>query len=187
MKKALVIIDIQNDYFENGRMALVGAEEASLKAAKVLQECRKENIPIVYIQHINDREGAPFFIPDTEGVEIHKNVKPLDNEKIIIKHWPNSFRETELLPYLNSLGIKELIICGMMTHMCIDTTVRAARDLGFINLLIEDACATLNLKIKQEEIEAKNVHNSFIAALNGTFATVINTEEYLNKTIYKID
>lgn len=187
MKKALLIIDIQNDYFEGGRMTLVGAEEASVNANSILQKCREENIPVIYIQHINAREGAPFFLPDTDGINIHKNVKPLDNEKIIVKHWPNSFRETELLSYLNSLDIKELIICGMMTHMCIDTTVRAARDLGFTSLLIDDACATLNLKIKDRETKAKDVHNAFMAALNGAFATVISTEEYLNKTIYKVD
>lgn len=182
MKKALLIIDIQNDYFEGGRMALVGPEEASRNANSVLQKCRKENIPVIYIQHINIREGATFFLPDTDGIKIHNNIKPLGNEKIIIKHWPNSFRETELLPYLKSLDIEELIVCGMMTHMCIDTTVRAAKDLGFTNLLIDDACATLNLKIKDKETEAKDVHNAFMAALNGTFATVISTEEYLNKT-----
>ncbi|WP_029906073.1 cysteine hydrolase family protein [Prevotella sp. 10(H)] len=182
MKKALIIIDIQNDYFEGGRKTLVGADKASLNAKAVLHDCRKDNIPVIHVQHINDREGARFFLPGTTGIDIHENVKPIDGEKIIIKHWPNSFRETELLAYLNSLEIKELVICGMMTHMCIDTTVRAANDLGFINLLIGDACATLDLEIEGRKINAANVHYAFLAALNGSFAKVVTAEEYLNKT-----
>jgi len=185
MKKALLIIDIQNDYFPGGRKVLVGAEAASQNARLVLENCRKEGIPVIYVQHINDREGAQFFLPHTEGINIHNNVKPLPDEKVIIKHFPNSFRETELLQYLESLEIRELIICGMMTHMCIDTTVRAARDLGLVNLLIGDACATLDLNINDKKIDAENVHNAFLAALNSSFATVVTTQVYLNKEYLK--
>ena len=183
IKTALLIIDIQNDYFEGGRKTLNNADKASLNAKLILEKCRLENIPVIHIQHINNREGATFFIADTEGIYIHDNVKPLAEEKVIVKHWPNSFRETELLSYLQSLDIEGLIVCGMMTHMCIDTTVRAAKDLGFINLLIGDACATLNLQISGKTVDAENVQNAFLAALNGSFAKVITTTEYLNQTI----
>lgn len=185
MKKALLIIDIQNDYFAGGRKTLAGSEAASENAKLVLENCRKEGIPVIHIQHINNREGATFFLPESAGTDIHKNVKPLVGEKVIIKHWPNSFRETGLLEYLQSLEIRELIICGMMTHMCIDTTVRAAKDFKFINLLIGDACATLDLQIKDKKTDAENVQNAFLAALNGSFATVVTTGEYLNKEYLK--
>ena len=95
MNKALVIIDIQNDYFENGTMTLVGAEEASLNARKILDKFRSEGLPVIYIQHLATSPKATFFLPQTKGSDIHDNVKPLSNEKVIVKHYPNSFRETQ--------------------------------------------------------------------------------------------
>ncbi len=177
--KALLIVDIQNDYFENGTMTLAGSLQASEKAGLILENFRKEKLPIIFIQHIAASPDATFFLPDTEGAEIHKNVKPLNTEKMIIKHFPNSFRETELHQYLTELEVKELVICGMMTHMCIDATARAAKDLGYECTVIGDACATRNLEIFGESVEAKEVHKAFLSALNYFYAKVMKTEDYL--------
>jgi nicotinamidase-related amidase len=179
MNTALLIIDIQNDYFEGGRMTLVGAEESSQNAKLILRNFRKKNLHVIHIRHIATRPDATFFLPCTEGSEIHKNVKPIENEKVIEKHFPNSFRETELLDYLKSKKISDLVICGMMIHMCIDATVRAAKDFGFDITLISDACATRQLEINGEITKAKDVHNAFLSALNGFYAKVVGTEEYI--------
>lgn len=179
MKTALIIIDIQNDYFEKGTMTLVGSEKASENARLVLDKFRTDGLPIIHIQHIATSSGATFFLPNTVGAEIHKNVKPLEHEKVIVKHYPNSFRETELLDYLKTNNITDLVICGMMTHMCIDATTRAAKDFGFNCILLEDACATKDLKILGQEVKAEEVHKSFTAALNGFYSTVKTTKQYL--------
>jgi nicotinamidase-related amidase len=113
------------------------------------------------------------------GAEIHENVKPLETEKIISKHYPNSFRETELLEYLKSKNITDLVICGMMTHMCIDATTRAAKDFGFNCTLIGDACATRDLEINGQQVKSDDVQKSFLAALNYFYALVKITQEYL--------
>jgi len=181
MKKALVIIDIQNDYFENGTMALVGVEEASLNARKILDKFRSEGLPVIYIQHLASSPKATFFLPMTVGAEIHKNIKPTANEKVIIKQYPNSFRETVLLEYLKSNDITELVLCGMMTHMCVDATVRAAKDFGFNCTVISDACATRDLEINGETVKASEVHKSFLAAFNGFYASVKTTKEFLEE------
>src|ERR1035437_247176 len=117
MNKALIIVDIQNDYFDKGTMTLVGSEQASENARLILDRFRAEGLPVIHIQHIAKSPAATFFLPNTVGAEIHKNVKPLLQEKVIVKHYPNSFRETELLDYLKSNNIRNLVICGMMTHM----------------------------------------------------------------------
>ncbi len=179
MKKALVLIDIQNDYFENGSMALVGAEEAGLNARKILDKFRSEGLPVIYIQHLAISPKATFFLPQTKGAEIHENIKPTASEKVIIKHYPNSFRETELLEYMKSNDITNLVICGMMTHMCVDATVRAAKDFGFNCVVISDACATRDLVFKGETVKAPEVQKSFLAALNGFYASVNTTMQYL--------
>jgi len=181
MNTALLIIDVQNDYFEGGAMSLVGTDKASENIKSLLQKFRTAHQPVVYIQHIATKPDATFFVPNTIGAEIHANVKPLDGEKVIIKHYPNSFRETDLLDHLKSLDITNMVICGMMTHMCIDATTRAAKDLGFECTLIADACATKDLEINGKIVTAENVHNSFLAALNYFYSTVINTNEYIGE------
>ena len=181
MNTALILIDIQNDYFKNGTMTLVGSEQASLNARQILDKFRADGLPVIHIQHIANRPGATFFLPVTKGADIHENVKPNENEKVIIKHFPNSFRETGLLEYLKSLNITDLVICGMMTHMCVDATTRAAKDFGFNITVIGDACATRNLTINGEVVKAADVHRSFLAAFNGFYALVITTKEYLER------
>jgi nicotinamidase-related amidase len=181
MQKALIIIDIQNDYFENGNMPLVGSTEASLNARKILDKFRKDNNLVVHIQHIATRPNSTFFLPNTIGAEIHENVKPITNEKVIIKHFPNGFVETELLGFLRENKITNLVMCGMMTHMCVDATVRAAKDYGFDIELIGDACATRDLELNRQIVKAIDVQNSFLAALNPYYSALKTTQEFLNE------
>ena len=126
MKTALLLIDLQNDYFPGGRMELEGSSEAVLRAKDILDTCRAVGIPVFHVQHLSLQKGAAFFLPDTDGVRIHDTVKPLPDETVIQKHYPNSFRETALLAELKKREISRLIVCGMMSQMCVDATVRAA-------------------------------------------------------------
>ena len=177
MKRALVIVDIQNDYFPGGKMELVGMEAASQKAQHVLELFRTKDIPIFHIQHISNRQGAIFFLPGTDGAEIHESVIPKSGEPLIQKHFPNCFRDTSLREQLIDLGVEEITFCGAMSHMCIDTSVRAAFDLGFRCILVSDACATRNLEFGGITIEASQVHAAFMAALSAPFAHVIEAKK----------
>lgn len=177
MKKALIIVDIQNDYFPGGAMPLEGSVEAGQQACKLLSDFRTKGLPVIHIQHISAHPGATFFLPDTPGVAIHDGVKPLPDEAVFQKHYPNSFRQTGLEQYLRDRGITELVICGMMTHMCIDTTVRAAFDLGFSCKLAHDACATRTLTFGNQTVPAQQAQTAYLAALNGMFADCRSTEE----------
>ena len=172
MKPALVIIDIQNDYFPGGKMELEGSPAASLQAAKLLEAFRARSLPLVHVQHVSNRPGASFFLPDSDGVRIHANVAPRPGETVIQKHFPNSFRETQLLEHLRALGADHLVIAGMMTHMCVDATTRAAADLGFSCSLAHDACATRALAFGAQRVPAAQVHAAFVAALSGLYAQV---------------
>jgi len=179
MTTALLVIDIQNDYFPNGKMTLTNPEQAAQNAGKLLTYFRQMGAPIFHVQHITEGEIVPFFHPNTEGVEIHESVRPLEDETVIVKHMPNSFFHTNLHEKLQNQGIKELIVCGMMSHMCIDATVRAAVEHGYTCQVIEDACATTTLQIEDKIIPAEHVHYAFMAALNGIYATVKTTEAFL--------
>ncbi len=158
-------------------MEVPGAEEASQAAKKLLDSFRQEHLPVIHIQHIAKRAGATFFLPDTDGINFHGSVAPLPDERVIEKHYPNSFRDTELDKYLASRKIKKLIICGMMTHMCIDATVRAAFDGGYECVVAHDACAARSLVFHGVEIPAEHVHGAYMAALSAVYARVLTAEE----------
>jgi nicotinamidase-related amidase len=184
MKKALLIIDIQNDYFEHGTMTLSGSAAASDNAKILLEKFRNDKLPVIHVQHLATRATATFFLPGTKGAQIHDSVKPLDTEPTIVKHYPNSFRDTDLLDYLKKNETTDLVVCGMMTHMCVDATVRAAKDFGFSITIPGDACATKDLDINGQIVKADQVQNSFLAALNYFYATVTTTSEYLCRTTH---
>jgi len=175
MTRALILIDIQNDYFPGGAMELAGMEEASALAGTALEEFRRRGLPVWHVRHESVQPGATFFLPGTPGAEIHPSVAPLENEAVIEKHWPNAFRETSLLDQLRSEAVEDLVICGAMSHMCIDATTRAAFDLGFRCTLLADACATRGLFYDGVEVPAGQVHAAFMAALSMPYASVVDT------------
>ncbi len=180
---ALLIIDVQNDYFPGGKMTLEKAEQAAQNILKVLEYFRENNLPVIHIQHISTNDGAAFFLPDTDGAEINHLVLPMEDEKIIVKHFPNSFRETDLLSFLQSKKIKSLVITGMMTDVCVESTTRAAFDFGFSNTVIGDATATRNRELNGVVVKAADVQKSILAgisALGGLYAHIINTNDFLN-------
>ncbi len=176
-RSALLIIDIQNDYFPGGAMELEGADAAGAKAGAALEKFRKSGNSIIHVRHLSVRPGSTFFIPGTRGAEIHDLVAPKGNETVLDKNFPNSFRNTELKTVLEKNGIKNLVVAGMMTHMCVDATVRHAADLGYKITLLGDACATRAQSYAGEKVPARQVHTAFLAALNGFYAKVVDTHE----------
>ena len=152
-------------------------ESAAGTAAGVLGAFREKNDSVYHIQHLSLRPGATFFIPGTEGAETHESVAPLDGEPVIQKNFPNSFRDTGLLERLRDDGIERLVICGAMSHMCIDATTRAAFDHGFSCTVLSDACATRDLVFEDKTIAAGDVHAAFMAALSVPYATVVTARE----------
>lgn len=175
MNPCLIVIDLQNDYFPGGRMALTGIDAAAANAGILLENFRGNNLTIIHVQHQSVRPGATFFLPNTHGAAINAAVAPRKDEVVIVKNYPNAFRETSLLDTLRRNDIDQVTVCGAMSHMCIDATVRAAYDLGFACTVAEDACATTQLAFGDRVIDAADVHASFMAALSGTYATVAAT------------
>lgn len=178
VKTALLIIDIQNFYFPGEGPGLVGAEEASLNAKEVLKIFREQNHLVVHIRHKTAR-----------GFEIHKNVEPIANEKVITKEEVNSFVGTDLLEYLKGNHINRLVIVGMQTQMCVEAAVRAGHDYGFECIVIQDACATRDLTLMGKTVKAEDVHVSTLATINdGGYGKVLDLrsfKENVNKYLYQ--
>jgi nicotinamidase-related amidase len=176
---ALLLIDIQNEYFPGGKNPLEAPEAAAAQARRLLEHFRQAGLPLLHIQHVANRLGATTFLPGTPGVEIHPAVAPLPGESVIQKHYPNSFRQTPLLERLQSLGVERLLICGMMTHMCVHAAGRAAADLGFEVIVAHDACATRPLTFNGQDVPAAQVQAAFLAALSGYYGQVLSVDEAL--------
>ena len=179
MTTSLIIVDVQNDYFPGGSMELVAMDEAAGCCQQLLQAFRAGQQPVFHIQHLSTRPGASFFVPDTPGADIHHSLQPVAGEAHIVKHFPSAFRDTDLNELLQLSGIGELVICGAMSHMCIDTTVRAAFDHGYQCRVIADACATRDLEYNGRQVAALDVQAAFMAALSVPFAQVLSCADYL--------
>ncbi len=181
MKTALLLIDIQKDYFEGGKYPLVNPLEAAQKAYTLLQCFREhggQSAYHVHIQHISLKPDAAFFVKGDSGSDIHDSVAHFEGEPIVYKHEPNSFLNTNLLELLKGWGVERVVIAGMMTHMCVDATARAASDFGFQVIVAEDACATRDLTYGDTIIPADLVHKSFLAALK-SYGKVMKSDEII--------
>ncbi len=178
-KQALLLIDIQNIYFTEGEYLLYQPEAAALQAKKVLDFFRQRKLPVIHVKHDfktdTDQKSKDFLN------EINKFVEPELNEKIVSKQYPNAFLHTDLCEYLHNEKITHIVIAGMMSHMCVDTTVRACQDYGFIVTVIDDACTTKALYWNDTKLSAEVVHKAYMAGLNGTFAKVIQTKALLEE------
>lgn len=167
VKTALLLIDFQNFYFEGGSTELVNPVPATINAAKILKAFRDKGDLVVHVSHGRGPQS-----------EIHENVKPLNNEKVIVKFKVNSFLNTGLLEYLNENKVKRLVLCGMQTHMCLEAATRAAADYGFECIVIGDACATKDVTYGDKTIKAEDVHYSTLATFK-PYAIVMDTETWL--------
>ena len=176
---ALLVIDIQNFYFEGGRLALAGPLEASRKAREVLDRFRARAWPVIHVQHLP--EGVDAACPDSgdAATRIHPHVLPLPGEPVIVKHHANAFRGTGLLDALQARGARRLLICGMQTHMCVEAGARAGADFGFAVTVVHDACATRALAFGGVEVPARHVHATALAAIANMYGRVVATDELL--------
>ncbi len=180
MSRALLLIDIQRDYFPDGRHPLVGSDLAAEAASGVLTGFRARSEPVVHVQHSWDEPDAAYLKPGTPGSAHDDRVTPADDEPVVVKQAPNAFVGTDLEQRLRREGIEQLVVAGMMTSMCVDATVRAAVDLGFEVTVVGDACAAPDLEHGGVQVPGEQVHAAFLAALADGYAEVIEAESLLD-------
>jgi len=178
-KRAVVVVDLQNEYLPTGKLALAGIHDALNNAARVIADARTKGDMVVNIRHESTDPDAPFFKQGTDAVQIHESVAPAQGEPVIIKNFPNSFLKTNLKEMLDVKGIEEVTVVGAMSHMCIDATTRAASDFGYKTTVVHDACATRDLEFRGETVPAAQVHTALMSALAFGYASVVTADEYL--------
>ncbi|MDE1174912.1 MAG: cysteine hydrolase family protein [Parvibaculaceae bacterium] len=178
-RQALILVDLQNDYFAGGRFPLVGIDDAAANAARLLDAARKAGDLVVHVQHQESAPDAPFFVADSPGAEINPAVSVSEGEPVVVKENISAFRDTDLKAILDRHGITDVRIAGAMSHMCIDAVTRAAADLGFGATVVHDAVATVDLEFNGVTVPARQVHAAFMAALAFGYASVLSTDEVL--------
>lgn len=180
MNTALLVIDIQNDYFPGGKMPLEQPEAAARKAYALLQCFREHGGRHVHVQHVSRQPGASILLPGERGTDIHDLVAHFEGEPLIQKHAPNAFYQTALLDLLRGWGVERVIVCGMMTHLCVEATARAAAELGFQVIVAADACATRALTFDGISVPAEQVQAVALATLQA-YGQVLTVEQILSR------
>ena len=180
-KQALIIVDIQNDYFPGGKWVLDGIETAAANAAHALAAARATGDLVVHVRHEFPDADAPFLAPGSKGAQVHPKVAEQPGEPVVLKHQINAFRDTSLQAILQEHTIEHLMVVGNMSHVCVDAVVRAAADLGYTITVLHDACATLDQEFNGIHVPAAQVQAAFMAALAFGYAEVITTNEYLTR------
>jgi len=178
-KQALVLIDIQNDYFPGGRWTLSGMQAAADNAGRLLAAFRSRGDLVVHVRHEDTSDDAAFFAAGSEGAAIHAKVAPKAGETVIVKHHVNAFRDTPLKDILDRNGITAAVFCGAMSHMCVDAAVRAAGDFGYECTVVHDACATRDLEFGGRVVAAADAHAAYMSALGFAYAKLCSTPDYL--------
>ncbi len=168
-KTALLLIDIQNDYYPGGKYELFESDKASFKAKELLEEFRKKNLLVIHVRHESIQQDAGFFLPNTFGADIHSNVAPQEGETVITKHQISSFVDTGLESKLRNRKVENLVICGMQTNWCVQATTLDALNNGFRVMVIEDAVTAKNIDLHREALR-KMVENQ---------AQMMKTEELI--------
>lgn len=174
-KSALILIDCQNTYRE-GVMQLEGVEPALVECKTLLDRFRAHGRPVIHIQH-NAGVGSPYDVTAPIGA-IADVVAPRDGEQVVVKAYPSSFEKTNLESILKGYGVEELTIAGFMTHVCVNSTARAAFNLGFKPTVVAAATATRALPNPTGGVtSAKALHDASLTALSDIFAVVVPTSD----------
>jgi len=179
MKRALLVIDVQNEYF-TGKLPVSYPENSFQNILKVIDFSNQKDIPVILIQHAKIDKDAVTFKKGTHEFEIHDEVLKRNYNKIIEKNLPGSFTGTELKSWIKENGIETVTICGYMTQMCCDTTARQAMQLGFNVEFLSDATGTLGISNYAGEISDEELHKAILVTQAMIFSKVLTTDEWIN-------
>lgn len=178
MKRALLVIDVQNEYF-TGRMPVSYPAGSFDNILKAVDAAKQAQIPVILIRHGSPQPDATAFVKGSAGWEIHVALSAKAHLRIIDKHLPGSFTGTDLEDCLRSLGVDTVVISGYMTQMCCDTTARQAVHLGFSAEFLSDATGTLDIANYAGSVSAADLHKAILITQAMRFSKVMTTDEWL--------
>ena len=176
---ALILIDVQDGFDEANYWGDRNNPDAEQNMARLLWEWRKKHRPIYHVQHMSTNPRSPLR-PDHDGNTIKKEVAPLQGEPVIQKTVNSAFIGTDLEARLRENGVDSVVIVGLTTNHCVETSARMAGNLGFATMVVEDATATFD-RVGHDgtRYPAETIHAMSLSNLNGEFATIVKTGQLL--------
>ncbi len=179
MKRALLVIDVQNEYFF-GKLPVSHPPGSLPNILKAMDAAADNRIPVVVIQHAAKSDASPVFRKGSPEWELHPDVEKRRRDVLIEKNWPDSFAETRLEEWLKANGIDTLTVCGYMTQMCCDTTARRAFHLGYGVEFLSDATGTLAFENEAGSVTAEELHRAILVT-QGRFSRVMNSGDWVSR------
>lgn len=180
MKRALIVVDVQNEYFEGGALPIIYPENSFEQIKKAVEKAQEKCIVTVFVQHTSLKENSGAFMKKTPMWEFHDDIKAIKPELYIEKNHASSFVGTDLNYRLRNIGIDTVCIVGYMTQNCCDATARDASQLGFNVEFLSDANGTLAFKNSAGEVNAEELHRSFLVAQAFGFSRVLTLDEWIS-------
>lgn len=180
MKRALLVIDVQNEYF-TGLLPITHPHAHLDNVLRVMDAARGAGVPVVVVQHAFPQPEMPFFKKGTPGWELHPEVASRPRDHWVEKELPGSFTGTDLEAWLRQREVDTVTVAGYMTHMCCDTTARQAAHRGFRVEFLSDATGTLPVKNSAGEVSAEELHRSILCAQQMMISEVLDADRWLTR------
>jgi nicotinamidase-related amidase len=180
MKRALLVIDVQDEYF-TGLLPITHPHGHLDNVLRSMDAARDAGVPIVVVQHTFTQPELPFFKRGTPGWELHPEVASRPRDHWIEKNLPGSFTGTGLEDWLRQGEVDTVTVAGYMTHMCCDTTARQAAHRGFRVEFLSDATGTLPVKNSAGEVGAEELQRAILCAQQMMISEVLDVDTWLSR------
>lgn len=165
--RALLVIDLQNDYFPGGKFPLWNAEATLERTLLAVKQAQAQRLPVVLVQHIADnrRGPAPFLAEGSEGAQLHPRLlAAAPGAPVVVKAFADAFHQTELTRTLTDLGVTELLVCGMMTQNCVTHTAISKAAEPYVVSILGDCCTTVSEMLHLIALNAVSTRLSVITS-----------------------
>ena len=178
-KRALLVIDVQNEYFPGGALPISYPAGSLEKITDAMDGAAEAGVPIVLVQHGTEDKAEGAFLKGSKGWQLKGEVDVRKRSKVIEKTQPGAFTGTDLEPWLKENGIDTLVISGYMTQMCCDSTARQASHRGYGVEFLSDATGTLDQANQAGKVSAEELHRAILVTQQSAFAKVMTTEDWI--------
>lgn len=178
MKRALLVIDVQNEYF-SGSLPITYPPGSLDNVLQAMDAARERGLPVVVVQHAAPQPDAAVFRKGTPEWALHPDVAKRPRDLLLEKHLPGSFTGTGLEDWLKANGIDTVVISGYMTQMCCDTTARQAVHRGLSVEFLSDATGAPAVKNEAGEVTAEELHRAILVTQAMRFSRVMATRDWI--------
>jgi nicotinamidase-related amidase len=181
-RRALIVIDVQNEYFDGALPITSPPPESSIaNIRRAMDAATAAGVPVIVVRHVDADPEAEIFRAGTPAIDLHEEVAERPRDHDVEKHMPGSFTGTPLGEILDAAGVDTLSVTGYMTHMCVDTTARQAVHRGMAVEILDDATGTLALDNAGGKVSGEELHRAILAAQAHGLSEVISTDEWLRR------